>query len=451
MKKFLAIGGGTLAIGVVIGSLFILVVASSLIGLMMTAVAGVAGAAAGNQDGCSWGGTSPVDYQGGDWSYGGETFNAKQIANMQAIIGIAKTMYPAQAEQASIVGLITSRTEASFKVYANDGIVNGQDNNAPSWQLAYYLQLAHSLTLPHDAVGSDHSSVGIMQQQVIGGWGTVGSSNYQTDINNVISRLMNPSFAAARFFESMGNVSGWATMPPGDVAQSVQVSAFPDAYASHIALAQAIWAQFGATSPALQIPDGIGGTGSPESPANSTACDGGGGSIAAGTDQQLAQQIMAAANQGKVLWWEPAARTQVAAYAEGTPVSTDCQLDTRVLQLLVMATQMYDVFSVNSLNRRCIGDEAGIGQTSQHWATPGRAIDFGHFNGVQVTGGDPQSIRFIKAFDAIAPRDSGLGQLNCRGGVKITTFNEFDDTCHHLHVDVRGDAATNPLRSSPSQ
>lgn len=438
MKKFLGIGVGLLAViaGV---SIFVLVVASSLIGMMVVSVAGVSGAMAGDQmKNCNWGGSSPVDYEGGDWSFGGETFNARQVTNMQVIMGVAKTMYPSQAQQASIVGLITARTESSYQVYANDGVVTGLDReNTPSWQLDYYPQLAHSLTLVHDAVGTDHSSVGIMQQQVIGGWGTVGASDFRTDINGVIARLMNPAFASARFYESMGKVSNWASLPPGQVAQTVQVSAFPDAYNAHIPLAEAIWAQFGGSSPAVAIPDGIGSVGSPDNPGNSEACTGGGGGVPSGNDQQLAQMILDAANTGKVLWWDPAARDQIAAYANGTTISEACTLDTRVLQTLVMATQMYDVFSINSLNRRCTNDHAGTGQASMHWK--GQAIDFGHFNGIQVTGADPESIKFIKAFDAVAPRSSGLGQLDCRGGVKMTTMNEFDDTCHHLHVEFRGD------------
>lgn len=445
MKKILGLGVGLIV--VIAGAVtFALVIGSSLIGMMVVTVAGAGGAAVGDHEQqCNWGGGTPADYEGGDWSFGGETFNARQVSNMLVVIGVAKSMYPSNAKQAAIIALITARTESSFKVYANDGVVTNLDrSNTPAWQLEYYPQLAHSLTLTHDAVGTDHSSVGIMQQQVIGGWGTVGASDFRTDINNVIARLMDPAFASARFYESMGKVSNWSTRPAGEVAQTVQVSAFPDAYNAHIPLAEGIWAQFGASAPAVQPPDGIGGIGSPDNPGNGEGCSGGGGgTVPSGNDQQLAQKILDAANQGKVLWWEPDARNQIAAYATGGTVPEACTLDHRVLQTLVMATEMYNVFSINSLNRRCTNDHAGTGQASMHWK--GQAIDFGHFNGIQVTGADPESIKFIKAFDAVAPRSSGLGQLDCRGGVKMTTMNEFDDGCHHLHVEFRGDE---PLGSS---
>ena len=166
-----------------------------------------------------------------------------------------------------------------------------------------------------------------------------------------------------------------------------------------------------------------------------------GGTLPGGDAKTLAQQIMAAADQGKILWWEPAARDQINVYANGQAITPNCTVDTRILQLIVMAIGMYDVFSINSLNRACIGDEAGIGQASMHWK--GRAIDFGNFNGTQVTGADPDSIRFIQAFSNVAPRDAGVGQLQCRGGQKLTTLREFDDTCHHLHIELG--ASDDPL------
>lgn len=390
------------------------------------------------EDQCTSGGGDSGEIVGDQWVYGGETYTKEQVAIMRTIIGIAKAMQPGKEQEAAIIGLITARVESRFQNYANDGVVTDLDrSNTPASQLEHYSKLEYSLTLPHDAVGTDHSSVGIVQQQVIGGsWGTVGESDWKTDIEGVIKRLMNPAFSIARFYEAMGKIPGWDTQPPGDVAQDVQVSAFPDKYEKQIELAKAIWQQFGADTPALALPDGIGGIGSPEIDDKPAGCRGGtgDGTVPSGTDQELAQEIMAAAAAGKVLWWEPAARDQIGAYANGEKISPACTLDTGVLQALVMATRMYDVFSINSLNRRCVDDHAGTGTASYHWK--GKAIDFGHFNGIQVTGSDPESIRFILAFDKVAPRDSGVGQLDCRGWQKITTMREFKDTCHHLHIEI---------------
>lgn len=51
---------------------------------------------------------------------------------------------------------------------------------------------------------------------------------------------MIPSISATKFFSKMRAIDGWETMPLAVVAQRVQVSAFPDAYAKHEPLATAI-------------------------------------------------------------------------------------------------------------------------------------------------------------------------------------------------------------------
>jgi hypothetical protein len=422
--------GSRTKIGILAVIAFILVPILVFIGYT-TSIVMLFATGSGNCGG-STGGASSIP-AGTGTSVNGETYTPSQVGNIKAIIGIAKTMFPSNPEQAAIIGLITARVETSFQNYANDGIIGKEDKGVSSDQLTLYPKLSYSLTLPHDAVGTDHSSVGIMQQQVIGSsWGWVGDSTALTDINGVITRLMTPSFAAAKFFDSMGKIPRWQSMLPGAVAQEVQVSSFPDRYQVHVNLAQSLWNAFAKDTPALALPEGI--NAAPAGPANAAACGNAGGTVPSGDAKSLAQQIMAAADQGKILWWEPAARDQINAYATGQPIAANCTVDTRILQLIVMATTMYDVFSINSLNRACIGDEAGIGQASMHWK--GKAVDFGDFNGVQVTGADPESIRFIQAFDKVAPRDAGVGQLQCRGGQKMTTLREFDDTCHHLHIEL---------------
>ncbi|MFI6779833.1 M23 family metallopeptidase [Micromonospora sp. NPDC050276] len=51
---------------------------------------------------------------------------------------------------------------------------------------------------------------------------------------------MTPTISATKFFSKMRTIDGWETMPLAVVAQRVQVSAFPDAYAKHEPLATAI-------------------------------------------------------------------------------------------------------------------------------------------------------------------------------------------------------------------
>lgn len=76
-----------------------------------------------------------------------------------------------------------------------------------------------SLKFRHDAVGSDHDSVGLFQQRANGAWGTTADR-------------MSPFRSAGMFFSAMlRKFPQWASMAPGAVAQGVQVSAFPSRYA----------------------------------------------------------------------------------------------------------------------------------------------------------------------------------------------------------------------------
>jgi hypothetical protein len=75
--------------------------------------------------------------------------------------------------------------------------------------------IPESLTFPHDAVGSDHDSIGLFQQRP--GWGTV-------------AQRMNPFDSAMMFYDKLDDFD-FHSVAPGDAAQRVQRSAFPDKYA----------------------------------------------------------------------------------------------------------------------------------------------------------------------------------------------------------------------------
>jgi hypothetical protein len=96
-----------------------------------------------------------------------------------------------------------------------------------------YLRNLASTAVPesqsytNDGSGSDHDSVGLFQQRASSGWGPV-------------NRLMDPAFAANQFFDALAQVSGWQQMSITQAAQTVQVSAFPDAYAQHEGFARQI-------------------------------------------------------------------------------------------------------------------------------------------------------------------------------------------------------------------
>lgn len=72
--------------------------------------------------------------------------------------------------------------------------------------------------------GGDRDSAGLFQMRPSQGWGTQAQV---TDID----------YAINLFYERLVKVRGWDTMSPGQAAQSVEGSAFPDAYATKSAYA----------------------------------------------------------------------------------------------------------------------------------------------------------------------------------------------------------------------
>ncbi|WP_460847536.1 hypothetical protein [Phytohabitans suffuscus] len=87
--------------------------------------------------------------------------------------------------------------------------------------------LPESKQYPHQGTGWDHDSVGLFQQRTSTGWGPVAS-------------LMQPEYAATKFYQGLLQVPGWDQMPLTYAAQAVQVSAYPEAYAKHEGAATAI-------------------------------------------------------------------------------------------------------------------------------------------------------------------------------------------------------------------
>lgn len=101
---------------------------------------------------------------------------------------------------AAIIAVGTQLVETGIKMYANSAV-------------------PESLKFPHDAVGSDHDSVGLYQQRQAG-WGTLAQRMSAFESTKLFLNAMVTKFP------------NWASMPKGEVAQGVQVSAFPDRYAT---------------------------------------------------------------------------------------------------------------------------------------------------------------------------------------------------------------------------
>ncbi|TDC72615.1 C40 family peptidase [Streptomyces hainanensis] len=73
----------------------------------------------------------------------------------------------------------------------------------------------------------DRDSLGLFQQRPSQGWGSP-------------EEILDPVYSATRFYEALLEVSGWEELPLTVAAQTVQRSAFPDAYARWEPLATAL-------------------------------------------------------------------------------------------------------------------------------------------------------------------------------------------------------------------
>ncbi|MEU7799307.1 hypothetical protein AB0J14_18355 [Micromonospora arborensis] len=109
-----------------------------------------------------------------------------QLANARAIVDAAKKT--GVGDRGAVVGVATSLQES--KLY----------------------------NLGHLGAYNDHDSQGLFQQRPSSGWGTP-------------DQVTDPEYAATAFFTALKNVDGWQNLPLTAAAQTVQVSAFPYAYA----------------------------------------------------------------------------------------------------------------------------------------------------------------------------------------------------------------------------
>ena len=78
------------------------------------------------------------------------------------------------------------------------------------------IQESRLINLP----GGDRDSAGLFQQRPSQGWGT-------------LAQVTDPVYATNKFLDQLEQIPGWQMTPLTQVAQAVQKSAFPDAYAQH--------------------------------------------------------------------------------------------------------------------------------------------------------------------------------------------------------------------------
>ncbi|TQS41651.1 M23 family metallopeptidase [Cryptosporangium phraense] len=106
----------------------------------------------------------------------------------------------------------------------------GQKMQVPprGWVIALATALQESL-LHNYTVATDHDSVGLFQQRPSSGWGNAPAT--ATDTRTPAQRLADPSYASAKFYEKLLRQPGWNQRRLAEVAQAVQISAFPERYA----------------------------------------------------------------------------------------------------------------------------------------------------------------------------------------------------------------------------
>ncbi|RLP90924.1 MULTISPECIES: M23 family metallopeptidase [unclassified Micromonospora] len=120
-----------------------------------------------------------------------------QVRNAAIIIKVGQDL--GVPSRGWVIALATAMQESALRNLANSSV--------PA-----------SLALPHEGVGADHDSLGLFQQRP--GWGTV-------------TERMTPAYTARKFYEKLVKVRSWQRRPLTVVAQQVQISAYPDAYAKH--------------------------------------------------------------------------------------------------------------------------------------------------------------------------------------------------------------------------
>ncbi|WNM38655.1 hypothetical protein RMN56_26525 [Micromonospora halotolerans] len=125
--------------------------------------------------------------------------NDEQVGNAKAII--AATKKAGLPERAAVISIATSLQESKLENLGHLGDMN------------------------------DHDSLGLFQQRPSSGWGTP-------------EQITDPEYSTLAFLKGLKQVDGWQDMPLTEAAQTVQVSAYPDAYAQWEQQAADIVAQY---------------------------------------------------------------------------------------------------------------------------------------------------------------------------------------------------------------
>jgi hypothetical protein len=151
----------------------------------------------------------------------GETFtlNRQQLTHAATIITVGGRI-DGVGRPGVKIALMAALTESTLRMLTNTGTY------------------PESANYPNDGNGGDHDSLGLFQMRPQSGWGTV-------------AELMDPTYQARAFFggptgpnypspRGLLDIPGWQQMDPGEAAQAVEVSAYPDRYRNYAPVAESI-------------------------------------------------------------------------------------------------------------------------------------------------------------------------------------------------------------------
>ncbi|CEI48387.1 M23 family metallopeptidase [Propionibacterium freudenreichii] len=158
----------------------------------------------------------------------GVTLDRTQLTHAATIITVG-AQTAGVGRPGVLIALMAALTESSLRMLANTGTY------------------PESGDYPNDGNGSDHDSLGLFQMRPVSGWGTV-------------AELMDPTYQAKAFYggptgpnypspRGLLDIPGWQQLDPGEAAQAVEVSAFPDRYQNYQPVAQAILDALTRTAP----------------------------------------------------------------------------------------------------------------------------------------------------------------------------------------------------------
>jgi hypothetical protein len=145
---------------------------------------------------------------------------------------------PGVPGQCTVAGLTMTLTAEQVANAATIAAV-GRERGLPERAIVIALATAQQESRLRNLDYGDRDSLGLFQQRPSSGWGTD-------------AEVQDPVYAAGKFYDHLVGVPGWDTGRLTDIAQAVQISAFPEAYAQWEDMAQKL-----AAAQVSELPDQI--------------------------------------------------------------------------------------------------------------------------------------------------------------------------------------------------